>query len=83
MIAHTDRAVTRFSSRWRIPTGRVFRAGWCQARLVNDASGTVNGTRFEVTEAAHHGDERATLLGALQRQRDLVAWSSRAPRTTS
>jgi uncharacterized damage-inducible protein DinB len=27
-----------------------------------------------VTEAAHQGDERATLMGFLQRQRDLVAW---------
>lgn len=41
---------------------------------MNDGSGTVNGTRFGVTEAAHHGDERTTLLGVLQRQRDLVAW---------
>jgi uncharacterized damage-inducible protein DinB len=41
---------------------------------VNDGSGTVNGTRFGVTEAAHHGDERTTLLGVLQRQRQLVAW---------
>lgn len=41
---------------------------------MNDGSGTVNGTRFGVTEAAHHGDERTALLGVLQRQRDLVAW---------
>jgi hypothetical protein len=41
---------------------------------VDDGSGTVNGTRCGVTEAAHHGDERTTLLGLLQRQRDLVAW---------
>lgn len=41
---------------------------------MNDGSGTVNGTRFEVAEAAHHGDERTTLLGVLHRQRDLVAW---------
>lgn len=34
----------------------------------------MNGTRFGVSEAAHHGDERTTLLGVLQRQRDLVAW---------
>ena len=27
-----------------------------------------------MTEAAHLGDERTTLLGFLQRQRDLVAW---------
>jgi len=41
---------------------------------VNDGSGTGNGTRFGVAEAPHHGDERTTLLGVLQRQRDLVAW---------
>ena len=41
---------------------------------MNDGSGTVNGIRFGVTEAAHHGDERTMLLGVLQRQRDLVAW---------
>lgn len=41
---------------------------------MNDGSGTMNGTRFGVTEAAHHGDERTTLLGVLQRQRELVAW---------
>ena len=41
---------------------------------MDDGSGTANGTRWGVTEAAHHGDERTTLLGVLQRQRDLVAW---------
>jgi uncharacterized damage-inducible protein DinB len=41
---------------------------------VDDGSSTMNGTRFGVAEAAHHGDERTTLLGVLQRQRDLVAW---------
>jgi len=41
---------------------------------MSDGSGTVNGTRFGVTKAAHHGDGRTTLLGVLQRQRDLVAW---------
>lgn len=41
---------------------------------MNDGSGTVNGARFGVTKAAHHGDEPTTLLGVLQRQRDLVAW---------
>ena len=41
---------------------------------MDDGSGTVNGSRFGITEAAHHGDERTTLLGLLQRQRDLVAW---------
>jgi uncharacterized damage-inducible protein DinB len=45
---------------------------------VDGGSGTVNGTRFGVTEAAHHGDERTTLLGVLQRQRDLVAWKLRS-----
>ena len=44
---------------------------------MNDGSGTVNGTRFGVTEAAHHGDERTVLLGVLQRQRDLVGWKVR------
>lgn len=44
---------------------------------MGDGSGTVNGTRFGVTEAAHHGDERTMLLGVLQRQRDLVAWKVR------
>lgn len=34
---------------------------------MNDGSGTVNGKRFGVTEAAHHGDERTTLLGVLRR----------------
>ena len=46
----------------------------CQARPVEDGSGTVNGMRFRVAEAARHGDERTTLAGVLQRQRDLVAW---------
>jgi uncharacterized damage-inducible protein DinB len=41
---------------------------------VDDGTGAVSGTRFGITEAAHHGDERTTLLGVLQRQRDLVAW---------
>lgn len=41
---------------------------------MDDGSSTLNGTRFGVTEAAHHGNERTTLLGVLQRQRDLVAW---------
>jgi uncharacterized damage-inducible protein DinB len=39
-----------------------------------DGSGAANGTRGGVTEPAHAGDERTTLLGYLQRQRDLVAW---------
>ncbi|GAA1486506.1 DinB family protein [Brachybacterium fresconis] len=41
---------------------------------MSDDSGIANGTRYGITEAAHHGDERTTLLGVLQRQRDLVAW---------
>ena len=44
---------------------------------MDDGSGTTNGTRFGITEAAHHGDECTTLLGVLQRQRDLVAWKLR------
>jgi hypothetical protein len=46
-------------------------------RSMDDGSGTTNGTRFGITEAAHHGDECTTLLGVLQRQRDLVAWKLR------
>lgn len=41
---------------------------------VDDGSGTSNGGRSGVTEVAHHGDDRTTLVGVLQRQRDLVAW---------
>ena len=44
---------------------------------MDDGTGTGNGLRFGITEAAHHGDERTTLLGVLQRQRDLVAWKLR------
>ena len=40
----------------------------------DDGSGRTNGVRGGVAEAAHLGDERTTLLGFLQRQRDLVAW---------
>lgn len=43
----------------------------------DDGSGSENGWRGGVTEAAHLGDERTTLLGFLQRQRDLVAWKLR------
>jgi uncharacterized damage-inducible protein DinB len=46
-------------------------------RGMDDRSGTTNGTRFGITEAAHYGDECTTLLGVLQRQRDLVAWKLR------
>jgi uncharacterized damage-inducible protein DinB len=42
-----------------------------------DGSGSDNGVRGGVTEPAHIGDERTTLLGFLQRQRDLVAWKVR------
>jgi hypothetical protein len=38
-----------------------------------DGSGETNGLRGGVAEPAHLGDERTTLLGFLQRQRDLVA----------
>jgi uncharacterized damage-inducible protein DinB len=44
---------------------------------VDDGSGTQNGQRGGVTEAAHQGDERTSLMGFLQRQRDLVAWKVR------
>jgi uncharacterized damage-inducible protein DinB len=43
----------------------------------DDGSGAANGVRGGVTEAAHVGDERTTLTGFLQRQRDLVAWKVR------
>jgi len=39
-----------------------------------DGFGATNGVRSGVTVPAHAGDERTTLLGYLQRQRDLVAW---------
>ena len=42
-----------------------------------DGSGATNGVRGGVAEPAHLGDERTTLLGYLQRQRDLVAWKVR------
>jgi hypothetical protein len=35
---------------------------------------TTNVVRNGVTQPAAHGDERTTLLGFLQRQRDLIAW---------
>ena len=43
----------------------------------DDGSGATNGVRGGVAEAAHLGDERTTLSGFLQRQRDLVAWKVR------
>jgi uncharacterized damage-inducible protein DinB len=42
--------------------------------VVDEGSATENGRRGGVTEAAAQGDERTTLMGFLQRQRDLVAW---------
>lgn len=42
--------------------------------MTDDGSGSANGSRSGVTEAAHRGDERTTLVGCLQHQRDLVAW---------
>lgn len=44
---------------------------------MDDGSGSENGLRGGVTEAAHIGDERTTLMGFLQHQRDLVSWKVR------
>ncbi len=41
---------------------------------MNDGSGTTNVRDSGVTDPAPYGDERTTLMGFLQRQRDLVAW---------
>ena len=41
---------------------------------MSDDVAAENSVRGGVTEAAHQGDERTTLMGFLQRQRDLVAW---------
>ncbi|MGI4896190.1 MAG: DinB family protein [Janthinobacterium lividum] len=41
---------------------------------MGDGAGADNGRRGGVTEAAARGDERTTLTGVLQRQRDLVVW---------
>ena len=41
---------------------------------MDNGGSTVNSRRLGITEAAHHGDEHTTLLGLLQRQRDLVVW---------
>jgi Protein of unknown function (DUF664). len=41
---------------------------------MDDGTDTTNGARGGVTEAAHVGEDRTTLVGFLQRQRDLVAW---------
>ncbi len=40
-------------------------------------AGALNGQRGGITEAAHLGDERTTLAGFLQHQRDVVAWKLR------
>ncbi|MCW2528887.1 MAG: DinB family protein [Pseudonocardiales bacterium] len=44
---------------------------------MDDGSGSTNGLRHGITQAAHLGDERTSLMGFLQRQRDLVAWKLR------
>lgn len=45
--------------------------------MAEDGRGAANGVRGGIAEAAHLGDERTTLTGFLQRQRDLVAWKLR------
>ncbi len=45
--------------------------------MTPEGFGEAGGTRGGVAEPAHLGDERTTLLGFLQRQRDLVAWKMR------
>ena len=45
--------------------------------VADDDVGTVNVVRGGVTRAAPLADERTTLMGMLQRQRDLVAWKVR------
>lgn len=47
------------------------------AAEAGDGAGADNGVRGGIAEAAHRGDERTTLTGFLQRQRDLVAWKVR------
>lgn len=44
---------------------------------MNDGSGESNGIRRGIIEPAHLGDERTSLLGFLQRQRELVIWKVR------
>jgi hypothetical protein len=41
---------------------------------VDDGSAGENGIRRGITEPAHLGDERTSLLGFLRRQRELVVW---------
>jgi uncharacterized damage-inducible protein DinB len=61
--------------------------GPCQAHAVTDndvtgsevtdggaGDGTGNGLRFGIVDPAFRGDERTTLQGFLQRQRDLIGW---------
>jgi uncharacterized damage-inducible protein DinB len=47
---------------------------------LNDGGGTTNVRESGVTDPAPYGSERTTLMGFLQRQRDLLAWKlSEAP----
>ena len=41
---------------------------------MNEEMGTTNSRENGLTEPAHYGDEHTTLMGFLQRQRDLLAW---------
>jgi hypothetical protein len=45
--------------------------------VATDDRATTNIVRGEVTRAALRADERTTLMGVLQRQRDLIAWKVR------
>jgi hypothetical protein len=45
--------------------------------VVADTTGAVTIVRGGVTRPAHRADERTTLIGALQRLRDLVVWKVR------
>jgi hypothetical protein len=45
--------------------------------LMTDETATVNRQRGGVTDPAPQGDERTSLIGFLQRQRDLVDWKAR------
>jgi hypothetical protein len=48
-----------------------------QDRGMDSVEATMNVLRGEITDPAARGDERTSLLGFLQRQRDLVAWKVR------
>ncbi len=50
---------------------------------MSDGSGTVNGMRFAVTEAAHHGDERTSLWACCSVNGTSSPGSFRASRTRS